>query len=157
MANTFSDKFIIVAIIILILLLLKGFNYLLYVLIFQLGLHKDKQEEKSYIEKIYAVLDKYLIYISDLLDTILLFVACYILFFRKQNSIFTIIFCFMLILKFILHFLLLRRFENYFGIKDILSDETIKNLFPIKSINSFITNLSLFIASFYMLTIIFLS
>jgi|688.fasta_scaffold488099_3 hypothetical protein len=155
MPNTFSDKTIIIGIILIILIFIKGFYYLLYGLIYTLGLHNDEKEKQSIIEKIYIFLDKKLIYISDLLDTILLFIASYILFFRKNNSIITIIFCIMLVLKFILHFLLLRRFEAYFGIKDILSDKTINELYNIKRINSFITNVTLFIAAGYMLKIIF--
>jgi hypothetical protein len=61
----------------------------------------------------------------------------------------------MFILKFILHFFLIRRFEAYFGIEDILSDETIKQLLPIKSVNSFITNTIALITAGYMLKIIF--
>lgn len=155
MANTFSDKTIALAIFILILLFLKGINYLLFISIHKLGLHKDKEEEKSTIEKIYDTLDKYLLYASDLLDTILLFVALYILFLRKKNNILTIIFCLMLILKFILHFLLLNRFELYLGIKHNLSDKTVNELMNIKRVNSFITNVALFIGAGYMLKIIF--
>ena len=157
MVNTFSDKTIALAIIILILLLLKGFNYLFYLFIFQFGLYDDRKETKNTMEKIYDFLNKYLIYASDLLDTILLFVACYILFIKKHNNILTIIFCLMLILKFILHFLMLNRFETYFGIKNILDDKTIKKLSKIKAVNSFITNIVLFIAASYMLKIIFLN
>ena len=88
MLNTFSDKIIVVAIIILVLLFFKGFGYLLYLSIFELGLYDDNKETENTMEKIYNFLDKYLLYASDLLDTILLLVACYILFFRKHNIIY---------------------------------------------------------------------
>jgi hypothetical protein len=151
MLNTFSDKIIVVAIIILVLLFFKGFGYLLYLSIFELGLYDDNKETENTMEKIYNFLDKYLLYASDLLDTILLLVACYILFFRKHNSIFTIGFCFMLILKFILHFLLLNRF----GIKTNLNKKKNKLLFKFKSINSFASNTFAFIIAGYMLHKIF--
>ena len=61
----------------------------------------------------------------------------------------------MLIIKFILHFLVLRRFEVYFGVKNILDDEIIKKLYPVKSVNSFITNTFGFIVAGYMLKVIF--
>jgi hypothetical protein len=155
MANILSDNVIILLIIIIILIFIKGVYYLLYVLLFYFGLHEDKEEDKSIIEKFYDVLDIKLLYISDFLDTMFLFISSYILFFRKHNSIIIIILCFMFILKFILHFFLIRRFETYFGIEDILSDETIEKLLPIKSVNSFITNTLALIAAGYALKIIF--
>jgi len=152
MSNSFSDKTIVLAIIVLILLFFKGFKYLLYLSIYYLNLHNH-----SNVTKFYNILDNSLIYVSDLLDTILLLIALYVLFIRKHNSILTTIFCLMLILKFVLHFLLLRRFEAYFNIKYNLSDETSKKLFKIKSVNSFITNVAAFVAAGYMLNIIFFS
>jgi hypothetical protein len=151
MVNKFSDLFIVAAIIILFFIFLKGFKYILYVAIYQLDYHDDN----NYIEEFYKILDKYLIYVSDFLDTILLFIGFYLLFIRKNNSIFTSIFAVMLILKFIFHFLLIDRFEYYFGYKHNLSKETVKNLLEIKSVNSFITNVGTFIAAAYMLMIIF--
>jgi hypothetical protein len=155
METTFSDKVIVIAIILLILLFIKGFGNLLYLSIFVLGLYNDHKEKKNTAEQFYDFLDKYLLYISDLLDTIYLFIGSYILFFRKNNNFFTIIVSVMLIIKFLLHFLVLRRFERYFGIKNILNDETIKKLYPIKSVNSFITNTFGFIVAGYMLKVIF--
>jgi hypothetical protein len=61
----------------------------------------------------------------------------------------------MLIIKFILHFLLLGRFEAYFNYKHNLSKETVENLLNIKRVNSFITNIGMFIMSAYMLNVIF--
>jgi len=151
MVNKFSDLFIVVAIIILILLLFKGFGYLLYISIYQFGFHDDN----NFVEDFYKGLDKYLIYSSDILDTILLFIGCYFLFIRKNNNILTSIFAFMLIIKFIFHFLLLNRFEVYFGYEDNLSKETTEKLFKIKAVNSFITNIGSFIGAIYILKIIF--
>jgi hypothetical protein len=151
MVNKFSDLFIVVAIIILFLLLFKGFNYLLYITIYEFGYHDDN----NYIEVFYKSLDKYLIYVSDILDTILLLIGCYLLFIRKNNSIFTSFFGFMLIIKFILHFLLLDRFEVYFDYKHNLSKETVEKLLNIKRVNSFITNIGMFLMSAYMLNVIF--
>ena len=155
MEKTFSDKVMTLAILMLVLLFIKGIGNLLLLTIFALGLYNDQKEGNNVAEKIYDYLDKYLIYISDLLDTMYLFIASYILFFRKNNNIFTIIICLMLIIKFILHFLVLRRFEVYFGVKNILDDEIIKKLYPVKSVNSFITNTFGFIVAGYMLKVIF--
>ena len=53
------------------------------------------------------------------------------------------------------YFLLLNRFELYLGIKHNLSDKTVNELKNIKRVNSFITNVALFIGAGYMLKIIF--
>ena len=153
MDNNFSDRFVIISIILLILFLLKGLMYSTYLAIDYL----DYEKKNGVLQNIHNFIDKYLIYISDFVDTILLFIASYIVFFRKNNSILTTIFCFMLIIKFTLHFLFYRGILKYLKINLNLniSNDTKEKLFQFKTINTFLTNIGLFFIAAYMLNIIF--
>ena len=154
MNNNFSDRFVIVSIILLVLFLLKGLMYSTYLAIDYL----DYNKTNGFFKNIYDFIDKYLIYVSDFVDTILLFIASYIVFFRKNNSILTTIFCFMLIIKFMLHFLIYRGILKYLKINLNLnlSNDTKEKLLQFKTINTFLTNIGLFFIAGYMLNIIFL-
>jgi hypothetical protein len=53
MAKTFSDKFIVIAILILLLLFIKGLSYLLYLYILKFESNNDPKERKKIMEKLY--------------------------------------------------------------------------------------------------------
>lgn len=150
MNNNFSNKFIVLSIVLLMLCLIKGFMYSTY-----LTIDYFDYEKSGFGKKIYDFFDKYFVYICNFVDGILLLIASYIVFFRKNNNILTTLFCFMLMIKFILPFLLLHGLLKKLNIQ--LDNDTKEKLFKFKNINDLLTNAGLFFITAYMLKIIFLN
>ena len=135
-----SDNSIKGMIAMIILVFIKGF------LSFMELINLDESLFKNY---------KTYIYIKETIDiiinTIAFILALFVLFFRKDNSILVIILAVLFLLK---------GFFNYAYVLNLyksinLSDTTINKLEEVKMVNSLITNIVLFIASIYMLKIIF--
>ena len=135
-----SDNSIKGMIAMIILVFIKGF------LSFMELINLDESLFKNY---------KTYIYIKETIDiiinTIAFILALFVLFFRKDNSILVIILAVLFLLK---------GFFNYAYVLNLyksinLSDTTINKLEEVKNVNSLITNIVLFIASIYMLKIIF--
>jgi hypothetical protein len=138
--GNFSDNTIKGIIALIILVFIKGF------LSFMELLNLDKSLFKNY---------KTYLYIKETIDliinTIVFIIALFILFFGKDTSILVIILAVLFLLK---------GFFNYAYVFDLykslnLSDTCINKLEQVKMVNSLITNTVLFIASIYMLKIIF--
>jgi hypothetical protein len=136
----FSDNSIKGMIAMIILVFIKGF------LSFMELINLDESLFKNY---------KTYIYIKETIDiiinTIAFILALFVLFFRKDNSILVIILAVLFLLK---------GFFNYAYVLNLyksinLSDTTINKLEEVKNVNSLITNTILFIASIYILKIIF--
>ena len=135
-----SDNTIIAMITFIILVLIKGF----------LSIIKLLNIDKMFFTKY----ETYLYYkeiIDTIINTIVLIISLFILFFRKDNSILIIILAILFLLKAFFQYLIDLELHEYTN----LSNTTIDTLKKVKYPVSFITNISLFIASFYMLNIIF--
>ena len=135
-----SDNTIIAMITFIILVLIKGF----------LSIIKLLNIDKMFFTKY----ETYLYYkeiIDTIINTIVFMVAFFILFFRKNNSILIIILAILFLLKGFFQYLIDLELHEYTN----LSNTTIDTLKKVKYPVSFITNISLFIASLYMLNIIF--
>ena len=135
-----SDNTIIAMITFIILVLIKGF----------LSIIKLLNIDKMFFTKY----ETYLYYkeiIDTIINTIVFMVAFFILFFRKNNSILIIILAILFLLKGFFQYLIDLELHEYTN----LSNTTIDTLNKVKYPVSFITNISLFIASLYMLNIIF--
>ena len=135
-----SDNTIIAMITFIILVLIKGF----------LSIIKLLNIDKMFFTKY----ETYLYYkeiIDTIINTIVFIIAFFILFFRKDNSILIIILAILFLLKAFFQYLIDLELHEYTN----LSNTTIDTLKKVKNPVSFITNISLFIASFYMLNIIF--
>ena len=137
-----SDNTIIAMITFIILVLIKGF----------LSIIKLLNIDKMFFTKY----ETYLYYkeiIDTIINTIVFIIAFFILFFRKDNSILIIILAILFLLKAFFQYLIDLELHEYTN----LSNTTIDTLKKVKYPVSFITNISLFIASFYMLNIIFIN
>ena len=135
-----SDNVIIAMITFIILLLIKGF----------LSIIKLLNVDKMFFTKY----ETYLYYkeiIDTIIDTILFLFAVFLLFFRKNNSILIIILAILFLLKGVFQYLIDLKLYTYTN----LSNTTIDKLKELKHPVSFITNVVLFIASIYILKIIF--
>lgn len=135
-----SDNVIIAMITFIILLLIKGF----------LSIIKFLNVDKMFFTKY----ETYLYYkeiIDTIIDTILFLFAVFLLFFRKNNSILIIILAILFLLKGVFQYLIDLKLYTYTN----LSNTTIDKLKELKHQVSFITNIVLFIASIYILKIIF--
>ena len=135
-----SDNTIIAMITFIILVLIKGF----------LSIIKLLNIDKMFFTKY----ETYLYYkeiIDTIINTIVFIISLFILFFRKDNSILIIILAILFLLKAFFQYLIDLELHEYTN----LSNTTIDTLKKVKYPVSFITNISLFIASFYMLNIIF--
>jgi uncharacterized membrane protein HdeD (DUF308 family) len=135
-----SDNVIIAMITFIILLLIKGF----------LSIIKLLNVDKMFFTKY----ETYLYYkeiIDTIIDSILFLFAVFLLFFRKNNSILIIILAILFLLKGVFQYLIDLKLYTYTN----LSNTTIDKLKELKHPVSFITNIVVFIASVYMLKIIF--
>ena len=89
--------------------------------------------------------------LSDMTNIFLMLISLFVLMFRKNNTMLIIILAIIFLFKGFLHF-----FVNFNLYKYITLNQTdIDKLKKFYEIESFITNTMLFIASFYMLKIIF--
>ncbi len=135
-----SDNAIIAMIILVILILIKGF----------LSVIKLISIDKMFFEKY----ETYLYYkeiVDTIINTILFLFASFILSFRKNNSILVIFLAILFLLKGFFQYFLDLKLYKYTN----LSDATIDKLRKVKTPISFITNIILFISSIYMLKLIF--
>jgi hypothetical protein len=136
-----SDNAIVAMIIFVILVLIKGFFSVIKLI------SLDKILFKNYTSYLY-----YKEIVDSIIDSVLFLFACVILFFRKNNSILTIILAILFLLK---------GFFQYFIDLDLytytnISNTTVDKMRELKHPVSFITNIVLFIASIYILKIIFI-
>ena len=135
-----NDNAIIVMIILVVLLFLKALFYYLSLTKFHHIFISDENFEK------------FRTILSSILDALLMIISLFVLFLRKNNSMLIIILAIIFLVKTILHF-----FVNYNLYKyTSLSESNIDKIQKFKRVYTFITNSMLFIASFYMLNIIFI-
>lgn len=128
-------------IIFVILVLIKGVLSVIKLL----GL--DKTLFENYTSYLY-----YKEIIDTIIDSILFLFACFILFFRKNNSILPIILAILFLLKGFFQIFIDLDLYTYTNV----SNTTIDKMKELKLPVSFITNIVLFTASIYMLKIIFM-
>ena len=136
-----NDNVIIVMIILLIMLFLKALFYYSHLTKFHNIFISDEDFEKFRNK------------LSNLLDIFLMIISLFVLFLRKNNSMLIIILAIIFFLKGVLNFLEEYKLYKYTS----LSESNIDALKKFKRVYSFITNTMLFIASFYMLKIIFIN
>jgi hypothetical protein len=95
--------------------------------------------------------EKFRLIYTYILDIIITFIAVYILFFRKNNSIITLILATIVIFKaFITFFVELKLYKNV-----NLSNNTIENIKAYQKHSVYISNAFLFFVAIYILTKIF--
>jgi hypothetical protein len=134
-----NDNVIIVMIILVILIIFKPVLYFFSITNSNNPLIKDETFEK------FRVIYTYI------LDIIITFIATYILFFRKNNSVITLILATIVIFKsFITFFVELKLYKNV-----NLSNNTIKNIKAYEKQSLYISNAVLFFVASYILTKIF--
>ena len=136
-----NDNVIIVMIILVIMLFLKALFYYSYLTKFHHIFISDEDFEKFRNK------------LSDVLDIFLMIISLFVLFLRKNNSTLIIILAIIFLVKSVLHFFVKYNLYKYTS----LSESNIYKLKQFYEVESFITNTMLFIATFYMLNIIFIN
>jgi|LakMenE18May11ns_1017448.scaffolds.fasta_scaffold9847207_3 hypothetical protein len=135
-----NDYFVISLIILLVLVFIKSILYLLSLTKFRNIIISDEK------------LEKFRNVVSDMTNISLTIISLFVLLLRKNNS-FTIIFLAILFLfKMFLHFFIDYNLNKYTN----LNQRSLDNIIVIHEYLSFLTNLFLFIISFYMLKVIFI-
>ena len=134
-----NDNLIIIMIILVVLIFLKALFYYISLIKFHHIFMSDEKFE-NFRNKL-----------SDMTNIFLMLISLFVLMFRKNNTMLIIILAIIFLFKGFLHF-----FVNFNLYKYITLNQTdIDKLKKFYEIESFITNTMLFIASFYMLKIIF--
>ena len=134
-----NDKVVIIMIILIILIFFKPVLYFFSITNSNNPLIKDETFEKFTLIYTY------------ILDIIITFIAAYILFFRKNNSVITLILATIVIFKtFITFFVELKLYKNV-----NLSNNTIENIKAYQKHSVYISNAFLFFVAIYILTKIF--
>jgi hypothetical protein len=134
-----NDNLIIIMIILVVLIFLKALFYYISLTKFH---HIFMSDEKF---------ENFRRMLSNVLNIFLMLISLFVLMFRKNNTMLIIILTIIFLFKGFLHF-----FVNFNLYKYITLNQTdIDKLKKFYEIESFITNTMLFIASFYMLKIIF--
>jgi len=134
-----NDNVIILMIILVILIIFKPVLYFFSITNSNNPLIKDETFEKFRLIYTY------------ILDIIITFIAVYILFFRKNNSIITLILATIVIFKtFITFFVDFKLYKNV-----NLSNNTIENIKAYQKNSVYVTNMFLFWVTIYILTKIF--
>ena len=134
-----NDNVIILMIILVILIIFKPVLYFFSITNSNNPLIKDETFEKFRLIYTY------------ILDIIITFIAVYILFFRKNNSIITLILATIVIFKtFITFFVELKLYKNI-----NLSDNMIENIKAYQKRSVYVSNAFLFFVAIYILTKIF--
>ena len=95
--------------------------------------------------------EKFVVIYTYILDIIITFIATYILLFRKNNSVITLILATIIIFKSFITFFI--QFQLYKNIN--LSNNTIKNIKAYEKQSLYISNAVLFFVASYILTKIF--
>jgi hypothetical protein len=134
-----NDNVIIVMIILVILIIFKPVLYFFSITNSNNPLIKDETFEK------FRVIYTYI------LDIIITFIATYILFFRKNNSVITLILAKIVIFKTFITFFV--EFKLYKNVN--LSNNTIENIKAYQKHSVYISNSFLFFVAIYILTKIF--
>jgi hypothetical protein len=127
-----NDKVVIIMVILIILIILKPIFYFLSLTNSNDAFIKDKNFDKFVV-----------IYVA--------FIATYILFFRKNNSVITLILATIIIFKSFITFFI--QFQLYKNVN--LSNNTIKNIKAYEKQSLYISNAVLFFVASYILTKIF--
>ena len=134
-----NDKVVIIMVILIILIILKPIFYFLSLTNSNDAFIKDKN------------FDKFVVIYTYILDIIITFIATYILFFRKNNSVITLILATIVIFKSFITFFI--QFQLYKNVN--LSNNTIKNIKAYEKQSLYISNAVLFFVASYILTKIF--
>ena len=134
-----NDKVVIIMVILIILIILKPIFYFLSL----------TNSNDSFITD--TNFEKFVFIYTYILDLIITFIATYILFFRKNNSVITLILATIIIFKSFITFFI--QFQLYKNIN--LSNNTIKNIKAYEKQSLYISNAVLFFVASYILTKIF--
>ena len=134
-----NDKVVIIMVILIILIILKPIFYFLSLTNSNDSFIKDENFEK------------FVVIYTYILDIIITFIAVYILFFRKNNSIITLILATIVIFKTFITFFV--EFKLYKNVN--LSNNTIENIKAYQKNSVYVTNTFLFLVTIYILTKIF--
>jgi len=134
-----NDKVVIITVILIILIILKPIFYFLSLTNSNDAFIKDKN------------FDKFVVIYTYILDLIIAFIALYILLFRKNNSVITLILATIIIFKSFITFFI--QFQLYKNVN--LSNNTIKNIKAYEKQSLYISNAVLFFVASYILTKIF--
>ena len=133
------DSVVLIMIILILLIFLKAILYFI-----SLINYKHPLISNEHFEKFRNMLNTFL-------DIVLILISLVILFLRKNNSLLAIFLAIIILFKAFLDLFLSYDFYKYSN----LSDNAIKNLNNYKIRSVFISNIVLFIATIYMLKIIF--
>ena len=134
-----NDKVVIITVILIILIILKPIFYFLSL----------TNSNDSFITD--TNFEKFIVIYTYILDLIIAFIATYILFFRKNNSVITLILATIVIFKtFITFFVELKLYKNI-----NLSNNMIENIKAYQKRSVYVSNAFLFFVAIYILTKIF--
>ena len=134
-----NDKVVIITVILIILIILKPIFYFLSL----------TNSNDSFITD--TNFEKFIVIYTYILDLIIAFIALYILLFRKNNSVITLILATIIIFKSFITFFI--QFQLYKNVN--LSNNTIKNIKAYEKQSLYISNAVLFFVASYILTKIF--
>lgn len=134
-----DDKLIIIMIILVVLIIFKPLLYFFSII----------NSKNNLINQ--ETFEKFSLIYTYILDIIITFIAVFILFFRKNNSFFTIILAIIVIFKTFITFSVDFALYEYVN----LSNDTIKKLKAYKNHSVFTSNVFLFLVTAYILTKIF--
>ena len=134
-----NDKVVIIMIILVILIILKPIFYFISL----------TNSNDSFIKD--ETFEKFIVIYTYILDAIIAFIALYILLFRKNNSVITLILATIIIFKTFITFFV--QFELFKYVN--LSNNTIKNIKAYENRSVYISNGFLFFFAAYILTKIF--
>jgi flagellar basal body-associated protein FliL len=138
----FTNDIVVVCLIILIILLfLKAVFYYMSIT----KIHHIFLSDENF--------EKFRNKLSDVLDIFLAIISLFVLFLRKDNSSLLIFLALVFLLKSFLHFFVNYKLYQYTS----LNQSNIDKIAQFYQVESFVTNTFLFIATFYMLNIIFIN
>ena len=137
-----SDNIIKILIIIVCLAFIKGLVFLIRLIDLETNIIQNKNSFKNIQE-----------FIDTILDTILFALSVFVLFFRKDNSGIIIFLSILFFLKGFFQYFIDLKMYRYTNVPN----DYIITLNKIKSVNSYVTNIFLLLASVYMLGKIFIN
>ena len=135
-----NDNVIIVMIILTILVLLKAAFYFMSITNFKHIFISDENFEK------------FRNILTDIVDVFLMLIAFFILFLRKNNTIFATFLAILILFKGFVRFFIDFELYKYTN----LSDNTVNNIKKYKKSSVFMTNIVLFIVTIYIIKTIFI-
>ena len=151
MAAKFSDTFTGAAIFVLILFLFRG----MLAAIHRILKYVEYNNGDKYTRKLLQEIEKKKHILINILDALLLISCVFVVFFRKNKHILTLIFSIMLMVRIVMRFLIRNEVYKTLGIK--INPNTKKRIIEIGEFNGFLLNILFGVIAIYALSMIFLN